>query len=162
MFALDEHDAQERSLLDDLRRRAADKPKWHEFENYWPLGVGRFYDDRGLTRKESIQTIVFQIAQDLSSRLALATGLARPSDYRDQLEEIARERFKTGREFCKATSLSEDMASHLFAGRKHLSIETLSQVVERLGCALRIVPIAENEVDGKNEVAACSTANGNR
>jgi hypothetical protein len=159
-FALAALDAEEQQLLREIRRRAAGNPDWGEFDTFWVNAVARFYDARGLTRKESRQTAVFRIAQDLSGRIAIAAGLARLPDYRDQLAAIARERFKTRREFCEAVGLSEDMFSHVVAGRKHLSLETLTQVVKRLGCTLRIVPIVENEADGKKEAAACSGANG--
>ena len=55
--------------------------------------------------------------------------------------------------FCQAAGLSEDMASHLFAGRKHLSMETLTQVLQRLGCTLRIVPVSANGAVPANELA---------
>ena len=159
-FALASLDADEQLLVKDFQRLAATKPEWHDFDNYWLKAVRNFYGAKGVSRKEYIQTPVFEIAQDLSSRIALAAGLVRNSDYRDQLEEIARERFKTRREFCEATGMSEDMASHLFAGRKHLSLETLTEVVQRLGCVLRIVPIVPNEADGTNAVVARNGTSG--
>jgi hypothetical protein len=86
-----------------------------------------------------MQTAVYQIAQDLSGRLAISLGLAREPDYRDELREIIRTRFKSQRAFCKATGLSEDMLSHVLAGRKHLGIDTLSDAMARIGYELRIV-----------------------
>jgi hypothetical protein len=150
-FALGALDAEERSLIEDFRARVAALPQWHEFEGYWPMAVARLYDSRGLSRTESIQTAVFQIAQDLSSRLAVATGLARLPDYRDQLAAIARDRFKTRREFCEATGLSEDMLSHVLARRKHLSMESLMQALGRIGYVLQIIPnpVTGNETAGK-------------
>ena len=73
-------------------------------------------------------------------RLAVAQGVARNPDYRDEIEELIRTRFKTRREFCEATGLSEDMLSHVLARRKHIAIDTLSEALSRIGCFLRIVP----------------------
>jgi hypothetical protein len=159
-FPLAALDDGERKLIAEIRRYAATRPEWHEFDNYWLKAVRELYTTRGLSRKETVQTAVFRIAQDLSSRIALAAGLVRQPDYRDQLAAIARDRFKTRRDFCEATGLSEDMLSHVLARRKHLSMETLTQVVERLGCVLRIVPVVENDTEENKEVAVCSRANG--
>jgi hypothetical protein len=52
------------------------------------------------------------------------------------------QRFKTRREFCEATGLSEDMLSHVLARRKHLAIDTLSSALEKVGYTLHIGPLA--------------------
>ncbi|HMC67023.1 MAG TPA: hypothetical protein VKI65_18945 [Gemmataceae bacterium] len=134
-------DEAERKLVSLLRRRAATHPNWTDFDNFWTKAVADFYDARGLTRKQSSNTAVFRIAQDLSSRLAVRSGMARLPDYRDELEELIRSRFRTRRAFCKATGLSEDLLSHVLAGRKHLSLPTLSTALERIGYRLRISPL---------------------
>jgi hypothetical protein len=146
-------DAQERQLVADLRQRAQDHPDWDEFENYWTAAVAAFYDSRGLSRRESRESVVYKIAQDLSSRLAIAAGLARPPDYRDELEELIRNSFRTRREFCAATGLSEDMLSHVLAYRKHLAIDTLTQALDRIGYTIRIVPRREEAVLHGNDPA---------
>jgi hypothetical protein len=133
-------DPQERKLVAELQQRAKGGPDWNDFDNYWTTRVAAFYDGRGLSRRESRETVVYKVAQDLSGRLAVAAGLARPPDYRDELEQIIHKSFRTRREFCAATGLSEDMLSHVLAHRKHLAIDTLAQALERIGYALRIVP----------------------
>jgi uncharacterized membrane protein YccC len=139
-------DGEERRLIAELEQRAKSRPDWDDFENHWTATVAAFYDARGLSRRESRETPVYKIAQDLSSRLAVAAGLAQPPDYRDELKEIIRTSFPTRREFCKATGLSEDMLSHVLAHRKHLAIDTLAQALDRIGYALRIVPRREEVV----------------
>jgi hypothetical protein len=136
-------DAEERRLLAGLRRRAQKSPDWDAFDNYWTQAVTRFYDARSLSRAESSQTAVFQIAQDLSGRLAVAAGLARVGDYRDDLQGLIREHFPTRRAFCKATGLSEDMLSHVLAGRKDLSLTALTKALERIGYTLCIRPTGQ-------------------
>ncbi len=133
-------DQEERKLLGRLRRRAVTHPDWIDFGNFWTKRVAEFYDARGLPRKVSRETAVFRVAQDLSARLAVETGMARLPDYRDELEELIRTRFRTRREFCKATGLSEDMLSHVLSGRKDLSIRALTEALERIGYVLHISP----------------------
>lgn len=140
-------DAGERRLFAELKERArrtlttASEPiqRWCEFDNYWLPRVHTFYSERGLTRKQVMNTAIFQITHDLSGRLAIMLGLARKADYRDQLIEIIEERFKTRRAFCKATGLAEDMLSHVLAGRKHLSIEALTIALDRIGYSIEFV-----------------------
>src|SRR5262245_5523569 len=114
-------DAPERRLVLLLQKRARTHADWTDFDNFWLAKVDDFYDARGMTRKKSCETAAFRIAQDLSNRLAIASGMARLSDYRDELEEIIRTKFRTQREFCEATGLSEDMLSHVLSRRKHLA-----------------------------------------
>jgi hypothetical protein len=137
---LDSLDEEEKALVADLLNRARRDPDWNAFDNYSFAAVAQLYDGRGVLRTESRKTIVYRIAQDLSSRLGIAAGLIRVPDYRDDLAELIKRRFKTQRAFCEATGLTEDMLSHVLARRKHLSMETLTQALEKIGCKLRILP----------------------
>src|SRR5205823_1654475 len=83
--------------------------RWCDFDNDWLPKVLTLYRQRGLTSRQIIRTPVYQIAQDLSGRMAVSLGLARLPDYRDHLRLIIAAKFKTRRAFCKATGLSEDM-----------------------------------------------------
>jgi hypothetical protein len=140
--ALDTLDADERKLIARLRRRARTHSDWCDFENYWLRAVTEFYDARGLSRRATIRTAVYRIGQDLGNRLGIAAGLVRPPDYRDELEGLILEHFPSRRAFCKATGLSEDMLSHVLAGRKDLSLEALTEALRRIGYTLRIAPAA--------------------
>jgi hypothetical protein len=131
-------DADERQLVGRLRRRARTHPDWDDFDNYWTRAVQAFAQARGLGRAEARHTAVYRIAQDLSGRLAVAAGLARVPDYRDELETLIREHFPTRRAFCEATGLSEDLLSHVLARRKHLSLGTLTEALRRIGYGLHI------------------------
>ncbi len=133
-------DNEERQLVAVLQKRAKAHVDWNEFDNFWLRKVSTFYDRRGFSRKKSMRTAVYEIAQDLSGRLAISLGLAREPDYRDELREIIRTRFKSQREFCEAAGLSEDMLSHVLAGRKHMGMDALTHAMERIGYALRIMP----------------------
>jgi hypothetical protein len=131
-------DDEELELVSVLQHRAESHPDWIDFDNYWVGAVADLYDGRGVPRTQSSRTPVFRIAQDLSGRLAIASGWARAPDYRDELEELIRTHFKTRREFCEATGIAEDMLSHVLARRKHMSIETLAHALDRIGYSLRI------------------------
>jgi hypothetical protein len=139
---------EERRLLRTLERRARTHPSWTDFGNYWTREVAAFYDGRGLSRAESRRSPVYRIAQDLCSRLGIAEGLVRAPEYRAELEELIRLKFRTRRAFCEATGLSEAMLSHVLAGRKDLSLESLSKALDRIGYRLRIVPAAKAKRTG--------------
>ena len=132
-------DANERELLRQLQHRAAGTITWNEFSTYWMAAVRDFYEARGLNRQEIQRTVAFRIAQDLDSRLGIASGMVRRADYRDELEQLIRSRFKTRRSFCEATGLSEDMLSHVLSKRKHLAIDTLADALARVGYSIHIV-----------------------
>jgi hypothetical protein len=133
-------DADERRLVARLRRRARLNPDWDAFDNYWTIAVPAFYKARGLARKAVLRTIPWRIAQDLSGRLGIASGLVRPDDYRDDLEDLVREKFSSPRAFCEATGLSEDDLKPFLAGRQDLPLAVLTQALERIGYRLRIMP----------------------
>ena len=135
----------ERAFVKELKRQAKQLADWNEFENYWTHAVAEFYKESGLTRKQMRETGVYRIAQDLGSRLAVEAGIARLPDYRDELNELIRSQFQTRRAFCEATGLSEDMLSHVFAGRKHLAIDTLANALQRIGFALKIMPVKASD-----------------
>jgi hypothetical protein len=139
-LSLAELDKEERALISRLMRRANAKPNWDDFTNFYMKTVGEFYAARGLSRTETVNTVVWKVAQDLNGRIGIAAGLAEPADYRSQLEELIRARFKTRRDFCKAAKISEEMLSHVLARRKHLSIEALTSALNRIGYCLRITP----------------------
>lgn len=136
---LDALDAEERRLLTRLRRFAATHDH-HQFHNKWFSEVPRLYLARGLSRKAVIKTTLWEVCQDMGARMDIAAGEARMPDYRDQLEELIRTKFRNRREFCEASGLSEDMLSHVLARRKHLSLDRLTEALERIGYRLQIAP----------------------
>jgi hypothetical protein len=141
-------DPQEAKLLTRLQRRARTHPSWPDFGNYWTREVAAFYDGRAVPRAQSRHSAVYRIAQDLSSRLGIAAGLIRPPDYRAELEELIGRKYPSRRAFCEAAGLSEAMLSHVLAGRKDLSLESLSKALDRIGYRLRIVPAASAKRTG--------------
>ncbi|HVC96304.1 MAG TPA: hypothetical protein VND64_21650 [Pirellulales bacterium] len=142
VFSLARLDPDEQDLVCGLISRAKSHPDWNEYSNFWMAAVWEFYAAMGLTRRETQQKLPYKIGQDLCSRIGIAAGYVRPSDYRDELEQLIRTRFSNRREFCEATGLAEDMLSHVLARRKHLAVDTLAEALARVGYALHIVPIS--------------------
>lgn len=140
---LDGLDREERALLNRLIRSYRKQPGWDEFHNEWVAAVGKLYDERGVSRRQSRRTALYQVAQDLCGRLGLLHGHTRQGDYRDDLSLLVHTGFKTRRAFCEATGLSEDMLSHVLARRKHLSIQKLTEALERIGYTLQIRPTGD-------------------
>jgi hypothetical protein len=139
-IALSDLDDEERLLVSVLKRRAEASQDQNDFDNFWMKFVSEFYLARGLTHRQIQQTKPYKIARDLSQRVGIRLGVARPPDYRDQLAELIRTKFISRKAFCAATGLSEDMISHVLVRRKHLSIESLEQALGRIGYTLRFVP----------------------
>jgi hypothetical protein len=139
-------DAEELQLVDELQQFAQEHPdpRTVEFWNFYARRVGDFYEQRGLSRRETTRTVVWRIAQDINGRLMIAAGLARRGDYRDELENLIRTRFATRRAFCEATGLSEDMLSHVLAKRKNLGIQTLADALTKVGYTIHISPLPES------------------
>ena len=139
-IALDRLDAEERACLATLTKRFRAKTDWNAFDNAWTSELAALYDSRGVPRSKSRQSALFQVALDLSGRLAIDQGYAREPDYRDELEFLINTQFKSRREFCRQTGISEDMLSHVLARRKHVSMDTLTNALARIGYAIHIVP----------------------
>lgn len=148
VFYLDQLDAEERKLIRRFLRRAGTHPDWCDFGNYWMREVAKFYDERGLSRPETRRTAAYRIGQDLAGRIGIASGYIRPPSYRGELEGLISKKYKSRREFCKAAGISEDMLSHVLAGRKDLSIGALEEALSRIGYRLKIMPAAETKKVG--------------
>jgi hypothetical protein len=140
VYHLGDLDGDVRAFIEDLIERAETHPDWNDFDNYWTSRIGPFYDARGMERKQVPKTAAWKIAQDLSGRIGIAAGLVRKGDYRDELHLLIVNEFKTRREFCERTGISEDMLSHVLARRKHLSLDALTDALARVGRTLRIMP----------------------
>jgi hypothetical protein len=143
-------DPQELNLVRKLVRRATRRPDWCDFDSFWSQAVQQFYIDRGVPGEVIAQTTVFQIAQDLSGRLGVASGLVRHDDYLADLGQIISDRFDDkNRAFCKATGISEDMLSHVLAGRKDFSMQSLEKALDKIGYVLRIQPKPTTTLPGE-------------
>ena len=142
-YSLTHLDADERHLIEELSRFARDHCESSAFRNHFMGVVGDFYLKRGLSRREIAQTVVWRIAQDIGSRLMVAEGSARAPSLREELVDLIESQFSSRREFCQATGLSEDMLSHVLAGRKNLSIGALTDALAKVGYTIHITQLPE-------------------
>ncbi|MFN0017180.1 MAG: hypothetical protein ACKVP0_02910 [Pirellulaceae bacterium] len=133
----------ERAALERLRKLAATNPDWMAYSNQFVAEMDKLLTSTGKSRREQTQTVIYRVGQDLGSRLGVAQGNMRRSDYRDELQQLIATRFRTRREFCEATGLSEDMLSHVLAKRKNLAIDTLAEALAKVGFAIHITPMAD-------------------
>ena len=140
-YSLADLTSAELKLVDECKKFAATKPDWGDYTNFWIPIAEQLLAQRGWDRRQMIESTLWRVVQDIGARLHIESGLARAPDYRDELEQIIRERFSTRRAFCEATGLSEDMLSHVLARRKHLAMDTLTEALGRIGYTLRIVPV---------------------
>ena len=138
-------DADERKLLKSIQAKYDAGADWNDFDNFWEPKVMSLYAARGLSRPAMRQAAPYRIAQDLSSRIAIASGYARMPNYRDELLDLILKRFRTRREFCQVTGISEDMLSHVLANRKQFAIDTLEEALDKIGYRLKIVPKPDRE-----------------
>ena len=140
-YSLADLDDEERQLIRECESFAGENSDWGVYHNFWLPRVDLLYSQRGLSRREILQTSVYRIAQDIGGRLQVASGEARAPDYRDELSELIRNQYATKRDFCATTGLSEDMLSHVLAKRKHLSIDTLTDALAKIGYTIHIQPL---------------------
>ncbi len=138
--------SEEAALFAAARKAFGDSPEWHVFKQKWLNEVVRFYDRQKMPRRETVLMPLYRAVQDLGSRLMVNAGYARMPDYREQLLSIIETKFETRREFCEATGVSEDMLSHVLRGRKDLSIESLVDLLGKIGYGLSIVPVPKVHV----------------
>lgn len=133
-------DGEERQLIDALKQFAKKCRDWSEYRNYYIEQLHKFYTARGRSRSEIIRTPAWQLAQRIGAELQQQLGDIEVSDYRDELEDLIRTGFRSRREFCQATGLSEDMLSHVLAKRKDYSLHTLSDALAKVGLKFTIEP----------------------
>ena len=142
-YSLTHLDADEHELIEELRQFSRDDPESSAFRNHFMDAVGGFYEKRGRSRRDVTQTVIWRIAQDICSRLMVAEGSARAPSLREELVDLIESQFSSRREFCQATGLSEDMLSHVLAGRKNLSIGALTDALAKVGYTIHITPLPE-------------------
>ena len=142
-YSLTHLDADEHDLIEELRQFSRDHPESSAFRNHFMGVVGGFYEQRGRSRHDVTQTVMWRIAQDIGSRLMVAEGSARAPSLREELVDLIESQFSSRREFCQATGLSEDMLSHVLAGRKNLSIGALTDALAKVGYTIHITPLPE-------------------
>lgn len=106
------------------------QPSWNRFSNYWIKEGQKIWKD--MNRKDVVKHPTFKICRDLESRLGIAQGYVRKTDYRDELLRII-DQYPSRYSFCKAVEMDETFLSHILSKRKNLSITKLQEVLEKTG-----------------------------
>lgn len=140
-YSLYDLDDEAKKLVSEFQQLAATGINWGNFTNAWMPRAADLLSKRGLDKPQIVKHELWKILHDIGSRLHIASGEARAPDYRDELAELIREKFRTRREFCQATGLSEDLLSHVLSHRKHLSMDTLADALAKVGYGIHLAPL---------------------
>jgi hypothetical protein len=138
--------SEEASLFEEAVKAYEESPEWLPFKQKWLNAALGIYDRQKVPRREAIARPLYKAIQDLGSRLMVQAGYAKMPSYREQIAAIIEAKFDTQRAFCEATGFPEDMLSHMLRGRKDVSIDTLTDILGKIGYGLRIVPLPKARV----------------
>ena len=130
VFNLDELTEQQKLIYSEVKAFYDTNPEWTLFSNFWMAKIKEAFasEEPGSVVKEPI----FEICQDLDSRLGVRQGYMREPDYRDLLADIISRHFKSRYQFCKEIGIDEGFLSAVLARKKHLSIEKLQEILDKL------------------------------
>lgn len=120
-----------RKIYEEAKQFAKQEPDWGNFTNFLIKRV----ESIGV----SVDAALFKILQDIGSRLAIRQGLVRQLNWRDDLESLITERFKSRYAFCKATRVSQGHLSAVLAGKKDFSLPNLKRMLDRVGFKMVLV-----------------------
>lgn len=130
-FDLDLLSPEEQTVLKEVRKYYETSPPWGEFSDFWLRESQKLWE--GKDRRKTARSPLFKIFQDMGSRLGIKQGYVRKEDYRDRLLEIIEENFVSWYRFCQETGVDEGFLSRILHKKRHFSMETLSQVLDKLG-----------------------------
>ena len=127
----------EREALATVRALYRRRPTWEAFAQEWITIARR--EAWSAETKIPVKSTLYRVCQDLELRLGIAEGQIAAPDYRDRLADLIDERFESRYAFCKVTGIDQGNLSHVLAGRKHFSSDTLFRVLEALGVQIELV-----------------------
>jgi transcriptional regulator with XRE-family HTH domain len=132
---LNELSEKEKKLLQQVQERFQTSPEWTEFAS-WRID---HLNSTGL----SVDSVVYQICQDLEARLGVSQGKVAPPDYRDYLADLIKERYGSFYKFHQDTGIDRSHLSRVLAGRSDFSIESLREILRKLGAVVVIRKIED-------------------
>lgn len=130
VFNLDELTKQQKLIYSEVKSFYDTNPDWNQFSNMWTDRLKEAFD--GIDPRTVIKEPIFEICQDLDSRLGIRQGYTREPDYRDLLADIISRHFKSRYQFCKEMGIDEGYLSTILARKKHLSMEKLQEILDKL------------------------------
>ena len=120
--------------VQQLFERYKQGPSRAEFTDFYMELCKPVFDK--IPRKRIPDSPLYNIAQDLSFRLAIQQGEMRSPDYRDKLEYLIMREYNSLSEFCREVGEDRSYIAHLFAKDKNASVERLTRILDKLGYEL--------------------------
>ncbi len=130
VFNLDELTKQQKLIYSEVKSFYDINPDWNQFSNVWTDRLREAF--AGVDPRTVVEEPIFEICQDLDSRLGVRQGYMREPDYRDLLADIISRHFKSRYQFCKEMGIDEGYLSAVLARKKHMSIEKLQEILDKL------------------------------
>ncbi len=122
---------EEKAVFREVYEYFKTSPEWGDFSNFWRAKTQSLWAD--INRRKVVSKPLFVIFQDMGSRLGIEQGYVREEDYRDKLQKIIEENFGSWYKFCQETGVDEGFLSKILHKKRHFSMETLSQVLDKIG-----------------------------
>lgn len=136
-FNIDKLPSVERELYRNIKKTFDKKPLWNEFKIFCMNKISDTFEPK-LSRKEVVELPIYRICQDMWSRLGIEQGYVRQADYRDILATMIYRNFPSRYQFCKAVGIDEAFLSNVLNKKKNFSIETLENILDKIGYRLEI------------------------
>ena len=136
IYDLDALPPEQQSVYEEVWNFYQQAPDWDTFTAVWLAQIDRLYPQ--LSRKDITETPLFKICEDLDARLAINQGYTRPSDYRDELQRIIKQKFPSRYAFCQTIGLDEGYLSRVLNKRQHISMKKLAQILDAIGYEVTI------------------------
>ncbi|MBI4288728.1 MAG: hypothetical protein HY671_09910 [Chloroflexi bacterium] len=130
VFNLDELTKDHKLVYVEVKSFYDSNPEWTRFPNVWMDKIREAF--AGKDPSTVVDEPIYKICQDLESRLGIRQGYTREPDYRDLLADIISRHFKSRYQFCKEVGIDEGYLSSVLARKKHLSIEKLQEILDKV------------------------------
>ena len=143
LLSLSELSKEERQTLAEIQRAYKRNPDWCQFTNWWRKKVLQLYRD--LPPGEHTSKTVYLVGEDLEGRLGVAQGYLRQPDYRDELDDLITQNFRSRYAFCRATGLDQGFLSRLLRKSTNISVERLNRALLRIGWQLTLTEVPQRE-----------------
>lgn len=137
--------ARERRFLSAVRRKYATRPDWTRFSAWW----NREFKRAGMKNFSA----VYDVCQDLESRLGLEQGFIAELSYRDFLDDLIEDRFGSRNQFCRKTGMDPGHLSRVLDGRADVSLQNLTKLLKALGAMLVVRTIEVVKAETSPEAA---------
>lgn len=129
-FNLNELTEQQKLIYAEVKSFYDTNPEWTEFTSLWIARIKEAF--AGKQPSSVVEEPIYKICQDMDSRLGIRQGYTKEPDYRDLLADIISRHFKSRYQFCKEIGIDEGYLSSVLAKKKHLSIEKLQEILDKI------------------------------